>query len=116
MKKLKEGDQLGTVTTGAKITVGELLGEGGQGFVYKVRYDFQGTSEDKALKWYKMPALGPQPKKFYDNLNELNRNRSNIGSDDFIWPLDIRSTKRGSLLAISWTCVRRVILTLLSIC
>jgi serine/threonine protein kinase len=62
-----------------KVVVGQKLGEGGQGAVYKV--DFNGA--EKALKWYSGKKIA-SPKKFYENLE----NNIKIGkpSDAFLWP------------------------------
>ena len=41
----------------------EGAGEGGQGYIYKVRYE----GKDMALKWYKMDKIADKGK-FYRNL------------------------------------------------
>ena len=78
MPMLEKGQALKT-TAGVRIVVEELLGEGGQGEVYRVDYN----GEKKALKWYKPEALR-DPILFYDNL----KNNVAKGSPDraFLWP------------------------------
>lgn len=49
MAGLKNGTKINTVITGQEVEILDLLGEGGQGFVYKVNCGGQ----VKALKWYK---------------------------------------------------------------
>jgi DNA-binding helix-hairpin-helix protein with protein kinase domain len=67
---------------GKQISVGQKLGEGGQGAVYKVNYD----GKPKALKWYSGKKFG-DPEKFYANL----QNNIDKGSPTkaFLWPEDI---------------------------
>jgi len=62
-----------------KIVVGEKLGEGGQGAVYKVEYD----GAHKALKWYSGRKIA-NPKKFYENLE--NNIRKGKPANAFLWP------------------------------
>lgn len=88
MAGLKNGTKLRTVYSGETVEVLELLGEGGQGFVYKVNYGGQ----TKALKWYK---------KKEKNLEWFEKNlKKNItkGSPDksFIWPEDITEWRDGT--------------------
>ncbi|GHU53393.1 hypothetical protein FACS189496_4740 [Bacilli bacterium] len=64
-----------------KIRVEALLGEGGQGEVYKVDYDGQ----PKALKWY--TTVMKNPKKFYENLE--NNIKKGAPTNAFLWPEDI---------------------------
>lgn len=66
---------------GVDVEIGEKLGEGGQGVVYRVKYN----GEDKAMKIYKPGSLH-DPKAFYANL------KHNVATDSpdsaFLWPLD----------------------------
>ena len=71
-----------------KVVVGEKLGEGGQGAVYKV--DFNGAK--KALKWYSGKKF-LKPDKFYANLE--NNIKKGKPSDAFLWPEAI-TEKQGS--------------------
>lgn len=67
---------------GADIEIVQLLGEGGQGFVYKVLYN----GEPKAVKIYK-PAALLDPKAFYSNVKENIKRGS--PSPSFLWPQDL---------------------------
>jgi len=62
-----------------KIIVGDKLGEGGQGAVYKV--DYNGAL--KALKWYSGKKIA-NPKKFYENLE--NNIKKGKPANAFLWP------------------------------
>jgi len=62
-----------------KIVVGDKLGEGGQGAVYKVDYN----GSPKALKWYSGKKIA-NPKKFYENLE--NNIKNGKPSNAFLWP------------------------------
>lgn len=79
--KLPVGERLPTLS--GEAVVEEWLAEGGQGDVYRVKYNGQ----DKALKWYKPGGMGKNPSAFYENL------KSNVlkgsPSPTFLWPLDI---------------------------
>lgn len=65
-----------------KVVVGEKLGEGGQGAVYKVDYD----GSPKALKWYSGKKM-KNPDKFYENLE--NNIKKGKPTQAFLWPEDI---------------------------
>lgn len=65
-----------------KVVVGQKLGEGGQGAVYKVDYNGQ----PKALKWYSGKKLD-KPDKFYANLE--NNIKKGKPTKAFLWPEDI---------------------------
>ena len=52
MERLTKG-QVIKMTSGKECRVLKELGEGGQGYIYKVRYE----GKDMALKWYKMDKL-----------------------------------------------------------
>ena len=73
---LKQNSKI-KIATGGEITILEELGSGGQGTVYKVRFN----NKEYALKWYHK-AEKPE---FYENL------KHNIGngapSSAFLWPL-----------------------------
>ena len=71
-----------------KVIVEDILGEGGQGIVYKVNYD--GVS--KALKWYFTSKLN-NPDEFKENLE---RNiKKGKPSESFLWPQDIVTDSEG---------------------
>jgi serine/threonine protein kinase len=71
------------------ITVGEKLGEGGQGAVYKVDYD----GEPKALKWYTGTKF-KNADKFYQNLE--NNIKKGKPTSAFLWPEDITEKQGGA--------------------
>ena len=64
---------------GRFVTVTDKLGEGGQGIVYRVRFD---NGEERALKWFFIGYLN-DPQKFYGHLEK----NIQIGSpsDAFVW-------------------------------
>jgi serine/threonine protein kinase len=62
-----------------KVVVGEKLGEGGQGAVYKVNFN----GAEKALKWYSGKRI-KNPKKFYENLE--NNIKKGKPTNAFLWP------------------------------
>lgn len=78
--QLAKGTILKGADSGKTIVVGEYIGGGGQGDVYKVTYDGQ----QKALKWYRNPAL--VPKNLYDILCSNARNGS--PGNAFMWPIE----------------------------
>jgi serine/threonine protein kinase len=65
-----------------KVVVDNLLGEGGQGAVYRVDYD----GKEKALKWYSGKKIN-NPEKFYANLE--NNIKKGKPTNAFLWPEDI---------------------------
>jgi len=65
-----------------KVVVGDKLGEGGQGAVYRVDYD----GKTKALKWYSGKKF-KNPDKFYANLE--NNIKKGKPTNAFLWPEDI---------------------------
>jgi DNA-binding helix-hairpin-helix protein with protein kinase domain len=65
-----------------KVTVGDKLGEGGQGAVYQVDYD----GKPKALKWYSGKKFS-NPEKFYENLE--NNIKKGKPTKAFLWPEDV---------------------------
>ena len=89
MAGLRKGQKLNTIK-GCSVTVEALLGEGGQGYVYRVNYN----GRPKALKWYKAEDM-------LDSLAWFNQNlRNNISkgspSPIFLWPEDMTETYNGS--------------------
>ena len=75
--------------TGATVVVDRLLGEGGQGRVYKVKYN----GRPKALKMY-IPEKVKNLKWFHENLTEEIYNGR--PSDKFIWPEDLTEWQDGT--------------------
>jgi serine/threonine protein kinase len=65
-----------------KVVVDQMLGEGGQGAVYRVDYDGQA----KALKWYSGKKF-KSPAKFYANLE--NNIKKGKPTNAFLWPEDL---------------------------
>ena len=57
MERLTKG-QVIKMTSGKECRVLKELGEGGQGYIYKVRYE----GKDMALKWYKMDKIADKGK------------------------------------------------------
>ena len=88
MLNLKIGSELSTADL-KKVVIEEVLGEGGQGIVYKVNYD----GKPKALKWYFTNKL-KNPEEFKENL-ERNIEKGKP-SDSFLWPQDIVTNSDGS--------------------
>lgn len=78
---MKPGTKL-TSLYNADIEVVRLLGAGGQGYVYEVRYN----GAPKAMKIYKPSAL-KDPKAFYENVKHNIANGS--PSPAFLWPSDL---------------------------
>lgn len=68
------------LSDGRTITVTDKLGEGGQGIVYRVRYD---TGEERALKWFFIGYL-KDPLNFYRHLADNIKRGS--PSEAFLWP------------------------------
>ena len=81
MAKLKEGITILT-TDGEQVTVGGILGEGGQGIVYRVSYQ----GKDRALKWY-AKGVGSNPERFWRNVHDNIKHGS--PAPLFLWPLAI---------------------------
>ena len=81
MVGLKSGDVL-TTEKGISIKINSLLGEGGQGKIYKVTYNGQ----PKALKMYK-PESVKNLEWFRENLKR--EIKEGAPSEKFLWPQDI---------------------------
>lgn len=81
MAELEKGQRIKT-TSGKELEVIEKLGEGGQGTVYRVKYE----GRELALKWY-FPHKLHNKKDFYSNIQE----NINAGAPakNFLWPLEI---------------------------
>lgn len=77
---LDEGTVL-ALPGGGRLTVGPLIGEGGQGWVHRVR---TGRGESLALKWYR-PDIGSAAQ--YDMVRELTAMPA--PSAAFLWPIDL---------------------------
>lgn len=86
-----EKSQKVALTDGQTITVIGKFGEGGQGIVYKVCVD--GTSEERALKWYFIENIKNQ-QEFYSNLEENIKKGS--PSSSFIWPETLTERVNGT--------------------
>ena len=65
---------------GRTIIVTDKLGDGGQGIVYRVRYD--DTGEERALKWFFIGYI-EEPRKFYNRLESNIQNGA--PSEAFVW-------------------------------
>jgi len=75
---------------GGELEIMQVLGDGGQGIVYKVMY----SSQEYALKWYKLEYLNDlESKGILDKFKENIRENIKNGppSDKFIWPLMLTS-------------------------
>ena len=79
MAKLKSGCTVLTVD-GEEVSVQDVLGEGGQGIVYKVLF----RGKPHALKWYSR-GVGEKPERFWRNVAENVRRGS--PAPTFLWPL-----------------------------
>ena len=79
-KPLKKNQRV-ELADGRTVTVIDKLGDGGQGIVYRVRFD--STGEERALKCFFIGYL-KEPLKFYRQLEENIKKGS--PSDAFIWP------------------------------
>lgn len=80
---MEDGLQIGKMLTSASgntYKVEELLGEGGQGFVYRVSCN----NKKYALKWYKVKNARPEQKAILKNLLQKPK-----PSEEFLWPLDL---------------------------
>lgn len=71
--------------SGGSLTVKEEIGEGGQGYVYKVEHD---SGKEYALKWYKSPDDW-----MFSNIEKLIA--KGAPSEDFIWPKMLTKKRNG---------------------
>ena len=88
MIELKRNDRI-QIRNGSKAEIIEKLGEGGQGSVYKVRYE----KEFYALKFYHPKAI-KRKDDFYNNLE--NNVISGSPNATFLWPLYITEKQNGT--------------------
>ncbi|HAL18890.1 MAG TPA: hypothetical protein DCO86_04630 [Spirochaetaceae bacterium] len=87
MFDIKVGDSI-KLASGKVAAVKDVLGEGGQGTVFKA----EANGKEYALKWYH-PKTIRNPGDFYENLSRNVAGGS--PSDKFLWPLDITEKKSG---------------------
>lgn len=85
MAKLKANDRVKMKYGDEAIVISEL-GSGGQGTVYRVRYN----GKEYALKWYHSGVFGDKSEEFYKNLE--NNITKGAPSPSFLWPLYITKT------------------------
>lgn len=88
MKEFAKGQKI-RVVSGGELEVVQKLGEGGQGVVYKVKYN----GKDLALKWYFGNKLS-DPDRFYRNIQ--NNIKKGAPTSAFLWPLEITEYFDGS--------------------
>ena len=88
MKEFSRGQKIKTVS-GGQLEVIQKLGEGGQGIVYKVRYN----GKDLALKWYNIKKI-KDPDRFYRNIQ--NNIKKGAPTKAFLWPLELTEYFEGS--------------------
>ena len=81
MKEFAKGQRI-KVASGGELEVIQKLGEGGQGVVYKVKYN----GKELALKWYFGNKLN-DPDRFYRNIQ--NNIKKGAPTSAFLWPLEI---------------------------
>lgn len=88
MKEFAKGQKI-RVVSGGELEVVQKLGEGGQGVVYKVKYN----GKDLALKWYFGNKLSDSDR-FYRNIQ--NNIKKGAPTSAFLWPLEITEYFEGS--------------------
>ena len=81
---LREGQTVKTAPSGLPCTVGELLGAGGQGEVYKAALG----GESVALKWFFPQMATPEQRAGIELLV-----RKGAPSEHFLWPLEITTAQ-----------------------
>ena len=86
---LQIGDKI-KIKNGAEAQIVSEFGSGGQGTVYRVRY--QGM--EYALKWYHNGVFKGKEQEFYRNLE--NNIRKGAPTKNFLWPLGISEYQSGS--------------------
>lgn len=89
MRGLKVGEKI-KIKNGGEATVVSEFGAGGQGTVYKVKYE----GSDYALKWYHPGVFKDKEKQFYSNLE--NNISKGAPTKAFLWPLGITEYQLGS--------------------
>lgn len=89
MSELKIKDVINCVDGGGSVEILAKLGEGGQGYVYKVNFN----GEEKALKWYKANSIKNE-EWFKDNLKKNIDNGAPTSS--FLWPIAMTEDYNGS--------------------
>ena len=89
MAELEFGKKIKLENGKGSVTIISKLGEGGQGYVYKVDY----RGKQMALKWYKKGVF-KNAVKFRDNLN--NNIKEKAPTDKFLWPLAITENYDGT--------------------
>lgn len=87
MARLKPNSSLKTIS-GEEILVKEVLGEGGQGIVYKVLYQ----DKECALKWYSK-GVGDSTEQFYENIKRNIQKGS--PAPTFLWPIALTQIQDG---------------------
>ena len=88
MKEFANGKRI-KVASGGELEVIQKLGEGGQGVVYKVKYN----GKELALKWYFGNKLNDSDR-FYRNIQ--NNIKKGAPTSAFLWPLEITEYFEGS--------------------
>lgn len=88
MKEFAKGQRI-KVVSGGELEVIQKLGQGGQGVVYKVKYN----GKELALKWYFENKLN-DPDRFYRNIQ--NNIKKGAPTSAFLWPLEITEYFEGS--------------------
>ena len=86
---LKIGDKV-KIKNGDEAQILEEFGSGGQGIVYRVKYQ----GKNYALKWYHNGTFKGKEREFYNNLeNNINKGAP---TKNFLWPLGVTEPKNGS--------------------
>lgn len=88
MKEFAKGQKI-KVVSGNELEIVQKLGEGGQGVVYKVKYN----GKELALKWYFGNKLNNMDR-FYRNIQ--NNIKKGAPTSAFLWPLEITEYFEGS--------------------
>lgn len=88
MKELTRGEKI-RICSGGELEIISKLGEGGQGIVYKVKYN----GKEYALKWYFSHRLKNKDE-FYKNIQDNIKLKAPTPA--FLWPLEITEEYEGS--------------------